>query len=100
MVSLHVDEVVGSASGFLLLGLNELDLAYKGGSLYVDPILLVPVAVGGAPGVAGAGQLDLSFGTLTDPAFSGVSIHLQGAFFDSAATQGTALTQGLRVDVW
>jgi len=98
-LNLHLADVLGGASGFLMIGLDEADLAYQGGSLYVSPILILAIPVGGAPGVAGSGAVDLSFGTLTDPAIAGLSIIAQAGFLDAGAIQGSSLTQGLRLEI-
>lgn len=98
--TLHVDGVVGGASGALFVGLASLAAPFKGGTFHVGALVLqVTVPVGGAPGVAGVGTLDLPAALPADPALSGASLFLQGAWVDAGAVQGVSLTQGLELEI-
>jgi hypothetical protein len=84
----------------LFVGLAKGALPFKGGLLHMNGVpLTVNIAVGGAPGVAGAGGATLpvvlpNLGTLT-----GTSIYLQGAFADPAAVQDVSLSNGLEMEI-
>ncbi len=95
--TLSLTAVVGGASGILFVGLAPGALPFKGGTFHLASALAqVPVAVGGAPGVANAGSLALP-AALSDPILSGVSLYLQAGFADGAAVQGVSLTSGLHL---
>ena len=97
---LTLDQVVGGASGALFVGLVPASLPFKGGTLLVAPITLqVAIAVGGTPGVAGAGELTLPAFLPNDPGLIGLSVFLQAAFSDTAAVQDVSLTQGLELEI-
>lgn len=99
-MSAHINGVVGGATGYVLLGLNQANIPYKTGAIYVSPILsFLPVTVGGAHGSAGAGSIDIPFGTLSDPALAGLDIIMQAAFQDLGVPYGVSLTQGLRIEI-
>ncbi len=95
--TLAIQNVVGGASGILFVGLSSGALPFKGGTFHLGSVLLqVPIAVGGTPGVAGAGSLSLPV-LIADPLLTGLSIYLQAGFLDAAAAQGVSLSNGLRV---
>ena len=98
--TLHATDVVGGASGTLFVGLAPAAVPFKGGTFAVGSMVLtVGLAVGGAPGVAGAGTLTLPAGLPAVPALSGTSIYLQAGFGDAAAVKGVSLTQGLQMEI-
>jgi hypothetical protein len=73
---------------------------FKGGTFHVGALFLtLNLAVGGAAGVPGAGTLDLPAALPSNPALTGLSIFLQGAFSDAAAVQDVSLTQGLQMTI-
>lgn len=96
--TLSIEAVVGDADGALFAGVASAAAPLLGGTFLVGgPVLLmIPVAVGGAAGVANAGSLAIPV-LLTDPILAGVDIYLQCAFFDAAAVLGVSLTNGLRL---
>ncbi|HEX5011208.1 MAG TPA: hypothetical protein VFY71_12495 [Planctomycetota bacterium] len=95
--AITIDHAVGGASGLLFVGLSQAALAFKGGTFLVGSLALqVPLAVGGAPGQAGAGFLSLP-GAILDPALIGIDIYLQAGFQDGAAVKGASLSNGLRL---
>ncbi|MGQ0551809.1 MAG: TolB family protein [Planctomycetota bacterium] len=99
-INLHLDDLVGGASGILFIGVGSASAPFKGGSFLVGGIVLqVPLGIGGTPGQGGAGALDLSAPLPNDPFLSGFSIFLQGAFLDAGAVQGVSLTQGLEMEI-
>ena len=99
-VTLHVDQLVGGASGALFLGLTSAAAPFKGGTFRVGTIFLsLGLAAGGAAGVPGAGTLAIPAVLPGNPALTGLSIFLQGAFSDPAAVKGIALTQGLQMTI-
>jgi Tol biopolymer transport system component len=100
LVTLHLEQVVGGASGTLFVGLGPAALPFKGGSLLVSPIVLQALlGVGGAPGAAGAGGLVLPALIPANPLLSGTSLFLQAGFADGAAVQDVSLTQGLQLTI-
>ncbi len=95
--TLSINDVVGGASGILFVGLNSGALPFKGGTFHLGSVLLqVPIAVGGAAGVSGAGSLALP-ALINDPILAGISIYLQAGFVDALAVQGVSLSNGLRL---
>lgn len=99
-LTVRLDDVVGAAPGYLMLGLSEAAIPYKGGALYLSPIAAwLPVQAGGAAGAPGAGHLDLPFGTLADPALAGLTVVAQAIVADGGTPAGVALTQGLRLEI-
>lgn len=94
--TLSINGVVGGAPGALFVGLASAAVPFQGGTLHVLPILLqVPIGVGGAPGVAGAGSL--AFPAVLPPVLAGIDIYLQAAFVDGVAVSDVSLSNGLRV---
>jgi hypothetical protein len=98
--TLRLDEVVGGAAGTLFVGLASGATPLKGGTFHVGSVVLsAAIAVGGTPGVAGAGTLTLPAALPADPLLSGVSIYMQAGFSDAAAVKGVSLTQGLEMEI-
>jgi hypothetical protein len=100
--TLRVREGLGGASGLLVVGLAEANLPDHAGltglTLYVDPItLMMPVQLSGAPGVAGAGSLDLPF--FLSPAFGGFHVFVQAGFGDPGAPNGISTTNGMEESI-
>jgi len=100
LVTLHLDNIVGGASGALFLGLTSAAVPFKGGSFRVGSLFLtLNLAVGGVSGVPGAGALNLPAALPANPALTGLSIFMQGAFNDNAAVQKVSLTQGVQMTI-
>ncbi len=95
--TISIDNVVGGASGLLVVGTAPAAIPALGGTLYVYPIALqFPVTVGGTPGAAGAGSFGLPL-LVTDPALTGLTLFMQAGFIDGTAVQGVSLTNGLQL---
>ena len=95
--TLSINAVVGGAHGILLVGLAPGASPFKGGTLLLGSLVAqFPIALGGAPGVAGAGFLALP-AILPSPALVGVNLYLQAGFADVAAVHDISLTNGLRL---
>lgn len=98
--TLSLDRAVGGASGVLFIGLSEAAVPLKGGIFQVGTVLVAaPLAVGGAPGVPGAGAISAPASLPSDPILAGVDLFLQTGFMDAGAVQGVSLTKGLRMTV-
>ena len=96
----HVEDVVGGAMGYLLFGMIDAEVPFRGGTLYVSPVdIAILVTADGAPGVAGDGGVDVLASWPSDPSLTGMAVYMQAGFYDAAATQGFALTQGLRIEL-
>ncbi|TAJ23828.1 MAG: hypothetical protein EPO68_02395 [Planctomycetota bacterium] len=99
-ITLRIDDVVGAAPGALAIGFAPSTLQLFGGILHVGgPLTVLNVFAAGAPGVAGAGSVTLPITLGADPSLTGLSVYLQAGFYDSAAVQQIALTQGLRIEI-
>jgi hypothetical protein len=82
---------VPSTTGFLLLSPVSADLAIFGGSLLVDPVLMLMVDV-----VAdGTGGVVLPLAVPNDPALSGLPVFAQLALADPGQPKGWAFGNGL-----
>lgn len=98
--SLAMGQVVGGAFGILFAGTAVTALPFKGGTFYVDGLALgLSFFVGGASGVAGAGDLNVPL-VLSEPGLSGFEIVLQAGFQDPGALFGVSLSPALRVKGW
>ncbi len=97
--SLHVGGALGSTVGLMALGAGASEVPIFGGLLLVNPILTtLGFVTSGAPGQAGAGAAAKFFSTsASDPSLVGAAVWLQAGVLDSAAVQGFALTNGLKL---
>jgi len=88
----------GGAQAFLLVSLATDSRTFFGGTLLANPSLgaLVPLSLGGVPGAAGAGSLQLPFNLAPV-----VNANLYAQFFvrDVNAVQGWAFSEGLHFRV-
>lgn len=99
-IAAHVDDVVGGASGLMLFGTAAASLPFKAGTLLVAPIFLtLPITVGGAPGVAGAGSVDLPTALPNDPLLSGFKLYTQIGFQDAGAIENVSLTNAVLMEI-
>ena len=90
----RITNALGGAAGYFGVGSSEASQPVLGGTLLISPDFLLPITLGGAPGVAGAGYLAIPW---TLPAsLAGVQLFEQAALIDPAAPQGASLTQGIR----
>jgi hypothetical protein len=75
--------------GVLLIGVAQESVATnKGGTLLVDPLLLVPLSIPAA-------GITLSGNVPSDPALYGFHAYLQGLELDAGASKGASFTRGL-----
>ncbi len=78
--------------GVLLLGVTQVSVpTNKGGTLLVDPLLLVPLSIPAA-------GITLSGSVPNDPALYGFHAYLQGLELDVGATKGMSFTRGLDLE--
>jgi hypothetical protein len=78
--------------GVLLIGVaQESILTNKGGTLLVDPLLLVPLSIPAA-------GITLSGSVPNDPALYGFHADLQGLELDAGASKGMSFTRGLDLE--
>lgn len=98
-VFVHVSGARGGSQAAIFAGFSSSALPFKGGLLLVAPVLLtVPFTTSGTPGEAGVGEQLIPF-PLPVSGVSGVSLYMQGAVADPAATWGVALTAGLSMTI-
>ncbi|HKD99553.1 MAG TPA: VCBS repeat-containing protein [Planctomycetota bacterium] len=98
--ALHVRNCAGAAPAALLVGTSAVAIpspGFPGFFFLVDPILDAPVIpLGGAPGAAGAGQLDASLGGLP-AALAGLTFTFQVITFDLGSAVLFAHSNGLEL---
>ena len=98
-ITMHLEEVLGGAGGLILVGTAPADLPFKGGTLLTAPLILtLGIAVGGTPGVGGAGHLALPAG-LSSPQLSGVQVYFQAGFTDAGAIVDVSLTNAVMMEI-
>jgi hypothetical protein len=100
-ISLDVRQGVGAAIGALWIGAgpaSKTSLPLLGGTVLVQPALAVPIALGGAAGVAGAGALTLPLSIPMLPALVGANLNWQALLLDAGAPSGVSMTPG--VETW
>lgn len=91
-----IDQALGGARGFLLLGFVPASLDFSGGKLLVlPPWVMVPIAVSGSG--PGGGQLVIDVIMPDDQSLVNVQLYAQGVFLDSGAAKGLSLTNGLSI---
>jgi hypothetical protein len=96
----HISQGRGGAPGNLWIGLTQGDLPFFGGHFYVGfggPWVTVPIHLGGPPGVAGAGFLDIPGSNVN--AYQGLVLYMQVSLADPGAIHGVALTNGCKVTI-
>ncbi|MCB1014956.1 MAG: VCBS repeat-containing protein, partial [Acidimicrobiales bacterium] len=92
---------LGAGSGMLYVGLvsnDQPDYGAPGLTSYVDPgtiVNLFSVQLGGVLNAAGEGEIRLPFAVL--PAWIGLRVYLQAAFYDPAAPYFHTVTNGLEL---
>ncbi|MCB9898836.1 MAG: FG-GAP repeat protein [Planctomycetes bacterium] len=88
----HLDNAEQAATtAVLFLGLTEVALPFKGGTLHVDPLLSVAFALPAA-------GVSLPFGVPHDDTLSGFHLLLQGAHADPGAPLGVAISPALDLE--
>lgn len=97
----QIDGGLGAAPGSLFVGLAPADFfPVFGGHFYVDLSAgwtHLPVALGGAAGVGGAGALTLPGADLS--AYDGTTLYLQLLLVDPAAVRGVSMTNGMEMHI-
>lgn len=85
----------GGSTGFLIVGFAPASNPILGGTVLVSPqnAFIVPIALGGTPGAAGAGTLDMD--AQLSPALIGVNFFAQFFVRDSLAVQGWSFSNGV-----
>jgi hypothetical protein len=97
LFTISINSAIGGAAGVLFVGLAPAAAPFKGGTFLVGGVAAqIPLAVGGAPGAAGAGSLALP-ALLSNPILAGVNLYMQAGFADSFAVKGVSLTNGVQV---
>ena len=89
----------GGAAATLLIGLAPTAATLGGVNLNValGNELLVPVVLGGTPGVAGAGYGTLKVALPPSPGFVGLTLYAQWFVWDSGVAAGAASTRGAQI---
>jgi hypothetical protein len=97
--SIIIENGLGGASGRLWVGLATGDLyPFYGGHLYISfaaPWVVIPIQLGGPPGVAGAGTLVIPGADLVP--YAPLTIYLQASIIDAGSPYGVALTPALEL---
>ncbi|MEM7307325.1 MAG: hypothetical protein AAF682_11675 [Planctomycetota bacterium] len=93
MVGLQMKEALPGADPFLLVGFDRLDVPFDGGTLLVDPVLVLPLSTSVAPD----GTLTLEWLAGPDPSQCGVAVSYQVMFLDPGAggALNLAMTNGV-----
>ncbi|MBK9385361.1 MAG: exo-alpha-sialidase [Planctomycetes bacterium] len=96
---LDLSQARGAAPAVLLLGASgRAALSFDFGTMLVaPPWFQVPLALAGAPGVAGAGSISLSAPLPNLQALLGTALQLQAAILDPQGNAGLALSAGLEL---
>jgi hypothetical protein len=97
----RIANALGGATAWVVGGPAPAALAFKGGTLLVDPViaLIVPLPLSGPAGVPGAGTLVLTIPLPDLPIYLGVTLRLQTLVPDAAAPAGWAMTAGLEMTI-
>jgi hypothetical protein len=66
--------------------------------LLEPPYILIPIALGGSPGLPGDGTLTLPAAIPANAALVGVRVSLQGFFVDPGATVNVSMTNA--IEIW
>ncbi len=90
---------LGGADGLLVAGAHESNVANSplpGLVSYAEPwLVLAPLTLGGTPGAAGNGWLDVPM--VPPAAIAGLDLFIQIGVLDAGATPGAAVSQGLQL---
>ncbi|MEW6742304.1 MAG: hypothetical protein AB1486_06060 [Planctomycetota bacterium] len=95
-----VDQALGGAVGYLLIGYAPAMQPWLGGFLAVDPAsiaIVAPALLGGAPGVPGGGSAALTLPLPPDPAYDDMKVYAQWIIVDAGASGGYSMTRGLDI---
>lgn len=94
-VQYGLDDGVGGGLGLFTLGIERQSAPALGGTLHVVPLAHLWFVLGGPSGVPGAGSIGTPLTLPNDAALRGLGIFVQGFVFDSAATFGLSMSDGL-----
>ena len=90
----------GGAAGALLFGVGRASIPALGGTLLVQPPLLpLPLALGGPPGVPCTGTASTSIPIPNDPLLLGAVFQVQALVLDPGAPGGVAMSDGVELTV-
>ncbi|MEQ8763709.1 MAG: FG-GAP-like repeat-containing protein [Planctomycetota bacterium] len=99
-IRLEVLDGLGGATGLLVLGTGRASIPVSGCTLLVAlPAWTLPITLGGAPGVPGAGSLELIEVLPVGPAWHGRRIDAQAFVLDAGAPRGLSATAALELEI-
>jgi hypothetical protein len=99
---IEIDRALGGASAALFIGLGTAHFPTSWGSFFIDPLQpfgIVPLALGGAPGAAGAGKASVFAPVPPNPQLVGLSGYMQVLIGDPGSNGGIAHTAALELTV-
>jgi len=97
--SIDVTNGLGGAAGVTFIGVgptSKASIPLLSGIVLVRPTLAVPLTLGGAVGVPGAGTGFLLISIPADPSLVGTNLNFQGVFLDAGAPRGVSMTNGVQ----
>jgi hypothetical protein len=97
VLTLHIGSALGGAPALLLIGTSPAALPKWGGTVLVSAAVVVPLALSGPAGAAGAGAASLPAAVPNDPAIDGLAADLQVLVADAGAPAGVTLSAGLQL---
>lgn len=93
-VTVELINGLGGAPALIYAGVEQANLPFKGGTIWVYPILItLPVVLDGTPGSPGAGTFDFSY----TAEISGLSVFTQFIIADPGAVKGISMSNGLEI---
>ncbi|MCA8941872.1 MAG: exo-alpha-sialidase [Planctomycetes bacterium] len=101
VVCLELDRTVGGSIGAITIGFgspSRTTFPVLGGTLLVDPDLVVPITLGGAVGNPGIGSVSVPLSLPLHPAWSGANVNFQALIIDPGAPGGVSMSNG--VELW
>jgi len=93
----RIEDAIGGAPGVLGLSLSLAPVQLFGGWIYpnISQVVMVPITLGGAPGVAGAGSLTVDLVPDKDLTWlQGQTLFAQAVLFDQGAPEWVSMTAG------
>jgi hypothetical protein len=103
-MTLHMENLVGGSLAYLFLGLGEDEVPLLGGDFHIDISganfwMMRIFGTGGTPGLAGDGHVDLPILLPNDPILIGTEWFMEALVVDSAAAEGVAFSNCLKMYV-
>ncbi len=96
--NLGIERGLGGAPALLFIGPSQGQATAAWGEFLLSPpFLQVPLVLGGATGVAGAGALNFAFTVPSDASLIGLGANLQMLVGDAASSGGISHTRGLGI---